>query len=694
MWTSLPWKMHGMIGPWGYGTCGIGKLRRRSQRRSVLVVSLPMLALNTFCRLPIFPDKALSSAASKGRSSIADVLDKIQTSSGPGSGSTSYKRLADVLDKIQNFSGPGSTENKLTAIEAYINSLRKDPHQVASAVKLILGQVEPDKVGVGPSIVEAAIAKLKPARHKNMTRCLKDGTADDLGTAVGMCLPINRVAKKQTLGDIVQFFGSLSKCSGTHDKTALLVSMLEKISRGEAVYLVRTLLGKGPRVGISEFLVLRALESVYSITNGWSKSRYSMDHDIDRLVEDLIQSSQTAFPYNVAQIHSPIKPMKPLAAKSVESVWAEVGRGGSWTAEWKYDGERLQIHADQHQVTIWSRNLKNVTEKYVDVQDMVSLCWRSVYAASVVIDAEVVAVKESEGRLKQLPFQELSKRKSKVTDKKSISIAVAVYAFDCLIFDGESVMQKTLEERRKCLEQAFDFSKSNRFTLVSSETISSRGSISEALSQSIIDGTEGLIVKNLSAVYTRDTRTHEWLKLKKDYLESALPDSVDAIVVGVWCGNGRNAGLFSSFLLAVRSSPGSTLQTLAKVGSGLTRVHMEEFKQSIDGQTTDVVPEDIECGKLRPDLWLKPESRTVWEVLGADLTISPTYLCAKDTIAEGKGIALRFPRLVRMRDPSEKDASCATTAGEVLALYKSQVTARQSGSLRLWLPAMLRPNHC
>ena len=77
-------------------------------------------------------------------------------------------------------------------------------------------------------------------------------------------------------------------------------------------------------------------------------------------------------------------------------------------------------------------------------------------------------------------------------------------------------------------------------------------SLRNALADSIAGGTEGLIVKDLAAQYVPNKRTRRWWKLKKDYLESSLSDAVDAIVVGVWYGEGKNVGKFSSFLLAVR----------------------------------------------------------------------------------------------------------------------------------------------
>jgi DNA ligase-1 len=114
--------------------------------------------------------------------------------------------------------------------------------------------------------------------------------------------------------------------------------------------------------------------------------------------------------------------------------------GFDWVAEWKYDGQRAQIHAHKDitglvSVRLFSRHLEDMTSKYPDVVSLIE----EVFATdpsrqSFVIDSEIVAV-GGDGSLRS--FQDLSNRPRKDVQIKNITIPVAVYAFDLMYLDNE-----------------------------------------------------------------------------------------------------------------------------------------------------------------------------------------------------------------------------------------------------------------
>lgn len=92
-----------------------------------------------------------------------------------------------------------------------------------------------------------------------------------------------------------------------------------------------------------------------------------------------------------------------------------------------------------------------------------------------------------------------------------------------------------------------------KFKKCTSRVCTSIEEIDEFLNESILDKCEGLMVKttDTDSSYEPDKRTFSWLKLKKDYLDSAAGDSVDAVIIGAYHGKGTRTGFYGSYLCAV-----------------------------------------------------------------------------------------------------------------------------------------------
>ena len=148
----------------------------------------------------------------------------------------------------------------------------------------------------------------------------------------------------------------------------------------------------------------------------------------------------------------PLKPMLAHPTKGVQEVLTRF-ENCRFTCEWKYDGERAQIHLhDDGKVNIFSRNQEDNTTKFPDIiARLKSSLTEGVKSA--VLDCEAVAWDREKKSIQ--PFQVLSTRKRKDAVEEEIKVQVCVFAFDLLYLNGESLVKKTFEDRRQMLRDNF-----------------------------------------------------------------------------------------------------------------------------------------------------------------------------------------------------------------------------------------------
>jgi DNA ligase-1 len=180
--------------------------------------------------------------------------------------------------------------------------------------------------------------------------------------------------------------------------------------------------------------------------------------------------------------------------------------------------------------------------------------------------------------------------------------------------------------------------------------------------------------------------------LKKDYL-SGVGDSLDLVVVGAYHGKGKRTNVYGAFLLACYDLDSENFQTICKIGTGFSEEVLLEFYNLLQPlELTGGARGDIQVGGAKPDVWFEP--KIVWEVLTADLSLSPVYTAAHGLVSlmvprsaarqrsgisadhdqvDNRGISLRFPRFIKVRD--DKNADEATSAEQVGEFYERQVTA-------------------
>ncbi|EIN11841.1 DNA ligase [Punctularia strigosozonata HHB-11173 SS5] len=370
-----------------------------------------------------------------------------------------------------------------------------------------------------------------------------------------------------------------------------------------------------------------------------------------------------------------------------------------FVAEFKYDGQRAQVHVWAEpgvtHVKIFSRHLEDMTEKYPDVVALMNHIYEtSPDKESFILDAEVVAVDAEDGSIRS--FQELSNRARKVQSSAEVKIAVCVFAFDLMYLNSKVLLCEPFRKRRELLHTHFTPFVPLGPGIARFDHVESCGSeqgrdyVEEFWQQAVESRCEGLMIKAcmfgevhdgtgphqsksrrkpLPATYEPDKRTSAWLKLKKDYV-SGLGDSLDLVPVGAWHGNGRKAQWWSPILLAVRDASTGQLVAMCKCMSGFTDTFYKALREKYAPGSDNCASRNIwqvETGGLKPEVYFKPVE--VWEIRGADVTLSPVSVAGIGMISS-RGCSLRFPRFIKIR--IDKTTEEASTAEFLVQMYKDQ----------------------
>ncbi|KAL9581504.1 MAG: hypothetical protein Q9212_003860 [Teloschistes hypoglaucus] len=417
-------------------------------------------------------------------------------------------------------------------------------------------------------------------------------------------------------------------------------------------------------------------------------------------------------------IHIPLRPMLGSITRDLSEMLTKL-QGRDFSCEYKYDGQRAQVHCDDSgKVSIFSRHLEVMTDKYPDLVALVPAI-RGEGVSSFILEGEVVAVGRETGDLKA--FQTLTNRAKKDVAISSIKVDVCLFAFDLMYLNGEELLSRSFRERRELLRSLF-VEVPNRFTWVKSIDATSLDSetVLECFKSAIDNKCEGIMAKVLDnavnptlpppgenavveerhpptpsksskrkgkssgaekveekekgtrrkallATYEPDKRLDSWLKVKKDYNTSA--DTIDLIPVAAWHGQGRKAKWWSPILLAVRNPTTGALEAVTKCISGFTDKFYEANKEKYAEGSDNVIarPSYVEYVG-HPDVWFEPQE--VWEMAFADITKSPTYLAALGLVDEERGLSMRFPRFLKARE--DKSIDEASTSEFLADLWRKQ----------------------
>jgi len=578
--------------------------------------------------------------------------------------------IAKIFERMEN------TAKRIELTNILVELFKKIPKKIIpNAVYLLQGIIRPNFEGVELGIAEKlaihAISKSSGLPIKKIENDYKN--EGDLGITASNILKLKTqttfTTEKITLERVYETLFKIAKLEGKGSqdlKLKYISSLLNDATPVEAKFLVKILLGT-LRLGIAENTVMDALAIAFT---GKKENREQIENAYN-VSSDLGKVSLIIATYGMDEIKkfqiSLFSPIRPMLADRVKSEKEAVEKMPDvFAAEYKLDGERVQIHKHANKIILFSRRLENITKYYPDIVENIG---KSLNVNEGIFEAEIVPINENTGEF--LPFQELMHRRRKYKLEQAISqYPITVNFFDVLYFDKKNCLDSPYSERRKILEQSVDENKLAK--LVPVLFAKNENDVQDFLENSINAGCEGLMLKTLTAPYRAGTRGSNWLKLKREY-RNELGDSLDLVVIGAYFGRGRRTGLYGTLLLGTYNPEEDNFPSICKVGTGFTDESLDQLFQILSNKVTLKKNSRI-VSEMEADVWFEPE--LVLEIVASEITLSPIHKTGLGLIRKATGFALRFPKFTgKIR--YEKAIEDASTDEEVLTLYKGQSKINQ-----------------
>jgi DNA ligase-1 len=566
-----------------------------------------------------------------------------------------YSSLVKVYEALE------ATSKRLEKTHILAEFLKEiEEAELERIILLLRGRVFPpwDKrtLGFSSKLAVKAVAAAAGVTEREVNTAWKD--AGDLGKVA-----VELVGKKKQATlvsqdlEVKEVFETLQKLpamegSGSTDrKIKTIASLLHNASGNESLFLLRTVL-ETLRVGVADGTLRDAIAWAFLETkSGYDaeKNDITLDDTSREAYNAVVEQVQRAYDRcnDFAQVAVAAKteglagleaihlelgtPIRVMLAQREPDVASGMERVGTPAAlEMKYDGFRMQVHKQGDTVTLFTRRLENVTTQFPDV---VAAVKEGVSAREVLLDCEAVGYDLATKKYR--PFQEISQRIRRKYEIETIQkkLPVELVVFDILYLEGEELLEQPFEERRALLERTV---KNIPQSIVPSNYLKSADPVEgeRFYKEAVASGNEGIMCKAFSGKYNPGSRVGHMVKVKP------VLETMDLVVVAAEWGEGKRSGWLTSFTVACRDDDGDFV-TIGKVGTGLKELEQEggvTFNHVTELLKPYIVAESGRDVEVQPVI--------VFELAFEEIQKSPSY---------ESGYALRFPRVIRVRDDRGPD---------------------------------------
>jgi DNA ligase-1 len=534
-------------------------------------------------------------------------------------------RFAQLCESI------AATSKKNEKVGLVADYLRTTPvDESAIAALFLCGRVFPRReervLSIGFSILLRAVAKIADKDPADLAPVLRHH--GDLGAGAEEILRDHSARSSLTLPQIAEVYASLAQQRGPAAKQALLEHTLQRLSALEAKYFIKIATGE-LRIGLKESLVEEAIAKAFDQTLPAVQRANMLLGDITDVLRLAVTNQLSSASL---QIFRPISVMLASPAETPADLVAAFPNGA--LVEDKFDGIRAQAHKRDSQVEIYSRTLDRVTE-FPELLDPI----RGVNG-DFIVDGEIIGWRDG----RAIPFTELQQRlgRKQIDLFTSAQIPVSFVAFDLLFFDGRTLLDTPLTERRLLLERLLAAAEQPVLQVTRAELCRTVEEIENRFRLALSTGNEGLLAKAPESHYVPGRRGQFWMKLKRPLA------TLDVVVTIAEYGHGKRRGLLSDYTFAVRDD--GRLVNIGKAYSGLTDVEIRKLTKYFLDHTT--------------------ENRGFQRDVEPTIVLEVAFNNIQRSDRHASGFALRFPRIVRLR--ADKPVAEIDTLARVREIFDSQ----------------------
>ena len=518
-----------------------------------------------------------------------------------------------------------ATLEKTRILGGYFRTLDED--DLKRAAVYMSGRAFPPSqrrtLGLGWSTLSKVVSSVSRRDEAELGEIFRKHS--DLGDWAAEALDGSTQPAPVSLQDVEATLEAIRSARGNR-KVAPLEAMVRLMDPESARFFIKIISGE-MRIGLSEGLVEAAIAEAFGVPITQVKRVHLVTGDIG---ETAVRCKRGHFEASSITLFQPVRFMLASPVETPGEVFERMATGKVWTEE-KYDGVRCQMHRQASRVELFSRDLKETTAAFPELTEAAPSLGHD-----VLFDGEVLAHRD--GRV--LRFFELQRRlgRKKVDADLRRDVPVVLVIFDLLWLDGRTLLDEPLTARRKLLES---LGLEHPYLLARLEEATDPEHLDRIFAETRVRGNEGLMVKDPLSPYTPGRRGLAWLKLKRPLA------TLDVVVTAVEWGHGKRNGVLSDYTFAVKDTQTGRLVNVGKAYTGLTDAEIAEFTRRFLEMTVE------DHGHVR---LVRPE--VVLEVAFDSIQHSGRHL---------SGYALRFPRIVRIRD--DKPVEEIDTLERVAELY-------------------------